>query len=105
MSCELCDTVSCVEYFYAKPGYQNEMIDALIQLVKPTRAEQGCLQYDLLLDKGNPSLVIMLVKYTSQSAMDAHEKQPYIQNFIENQLQQYCEKVVWNDAKEIKIVP
>ncbi len=104
MNCELSNTVSCVEYFYAKPGYQKEMINALIQLVKPTRSEPGCLQYDLLLDKENPNLVIMLVKYITQDAMDAHEKQPYILNFVENHLPHYCEKVIWNDAKEIMIV-
>ena len=33
--------------FRATPGRRGELRDELLLLVKPTRAEDGCLQYDL----------------------------------------------------------
>lgn len=101
MSYSLDEPVFCIEYFFAKQNCQVELITELKKLVKPTRAEPGCLQYDLLLDSENPHIIIMIVKFISQEAMTAHEQQPYIEFFSKNIMDTYCEKLVWNYAKEI----
>lgn len=87
----------CIEYFYAKPEYRQQLVDALSGLVQLSRAEPECEQYDLLQDKTNPNLFIIIVRFASQQAMLAHENQPYIKEF-ESIMPTYCEKVIWNDA-------
>lgn len=91
----------CIEYFYAKNGWRDKLIENLLALVAPTKNEPGCLQYDLLLDNQDPNLIILIVKFSSQAALTQHEKQSYIQNFADHTLKKYCEKFTWHYAKEI----
>lgn len=101
MSENLESAAYCIEYFYAKPGYRNELVDGLLDLIPQTKAEEGCLQYDLLQDDTDPNLVILLVKFSNQETMKSHENNEFIQKFAEGIMKQYCEKFTWNDAKEI----
>jgi len=92
----------CVEYFYAKPGYRDKLVEALLKFVETVRAEPGCLQYDLLQDNNDKNLVILLVKFASRQLMQQHEQQEYIKLFAENEMKKYCDKLIWNDGLEIK---
>lgn len=96
------NNIFCFSYFWAKHEYREQLIIALTKLIKPTRAEIGCLQYTLLLDTENPNLLIMLEEFTDQAAFDAHEDQPYIKFFVEHEMNDYCERVSWHVAKIIK---
>src|SRR5438105_3497997 len=93
--------IYCIEYIYAKPEYREQLITALLNLTETVRMESGCLQYDLLLDKENHNLIIVLVKFKDQESMLTHEQQTYVQSFAENEMQQYCEKIIWNEATSI----
>lgn len=101
MSYALSESVVCVSYFQAKKEHQKELIAALLKLIEPTRAEPGCLQYELIIDKEDSNFLIMLEKFVSLEALAKHEEQPYIQEFVEKFMSQYCEKVTWNVGKEI----
>lgn len=96
------DTAYCVEYFHAKPGCRDQLLAGLLTLVAPSKAEIGCLQYDLLLDNKDPNLIILIVKFSNQETMKAHENNSFIQEFAEGVMKQYCEKFTWNDAKEVQ---
>ena len=91
----------CVEYFYAKTEHIEDLKTALASLVEPSRQEAQCLQYDLLQDKENPSLFIIIVKFETEDAMQIHESQTYVKDFAENKMEKYCEKFFWNDASLI----
>jgi len=91
----------CIEYFYAKPEYLEALTSSLLELVRKTLLEPQCEQYDLLQDKANPNLLILVVKFQTEQAMLAHESQSYIKAFMENEMNRLCEKVVWNDAKQV----
>ena len=88
----------CIEYFYAKTGFRDQLIESLLKLIEPTRAEPGCLQYDLIQDNKDPNLIILLVKFANQQMMRQHENQDFVKAFSENEMKKYCEKLVWNDA-------
>ena len=91
----------CIEYFYAKVGCRDKLIESLLELVEPTRAESGCLQYDLLQDSKDENLIILLVKFTNQESIIQHEQQLYIKHFVEHEMPKYCEKFNYYDAKGI----
>jgi quinol monooxygenase YgiN len=67
--------------FRARPGKETELRDALKALQGPTRAEPGCLTYDLHLALGDPAKVMMFETWESQAAIDAHMKSPHVQKF------------------------
>lgn len=101
MSDKLGNAAYCVEYFHAKPGCRDQLVAGLLKLITPTKAEEGCLQYDLLQDNKNPNLIILLVKFTNQGTMKVHENSSFIQEFVDNEMKHYCDKLTWNDAREI----
>lgn len=88
----------CVEYFYAKAHSVTQLKNELLKLQKLTLRESGCLQYDLLQDKTNSNLFILLVKFRDSDTMSQHEQQPYIKAFAAGPMLEFCEKVIWNDA-------
>jgi len=96
------EEIYCLSYFYAKPPHRGELIATLLKLVEPTRAEAGCLQYDLLLDNENPNFLILVEKFIDRKALADHQELPHIKHFIDKQMDQFCEKVIWNVAREIK---
>ncbi|OAI48552.1 hypothetical protein AYO45_01035 [Gammaproteobacteria bacterium SCGC AG-212-F23] len=98
MSNPLNEVAYCVEYFYAKPGFRDQLVQSLLKLVEPTRAEPGCLQYDLLQDQKDENLIILLVKFKNIELMNKHEHQAFVKAFAENEMKKYCEKLIWNDA-------
>ncbi len=102
MSFTCSETITCISYFHAKPEYRDVLIEALLSLVEPTRSESGCLQYELVLDNADPNFLIMVEKFVTQKALDEHEQQPYIVEFVETVMNQYCNKVTWHVGKEIK---
>ena len=102
MTCSLTKVVFCVEYFYAKAGYREQLIESLLKLVEPTRSEPGCLQYDLIQDNKDPNLIILLVKFTDKNTMAKHESQDFIKQFAENEMKHYCEKLIWNAGRGIE---
>lgn len=84
MTFKASEAVFCVEYFYAKQGFRDELLESLLALVEPTKAEHGCLQYDLMVDSKDPNLIILVVKFSSQETMTLHEHNSHITSFVEN---------------------
>ncbi len=93
--------IYCLSYFTAKSGCTDELIAELMQLINPTRSEDGCLLYELAIDKTDPCFLIMIEKFISAEALAIHEAQPYVKNFVENVMDKLCENVAWHEAKVI----
>ena len=67
--------------FRARAGKETELRDALKALQAPTRAEPGCLTYDLHQGLGDPARLMMFETWESQATIDAHVKSPHVQKF------------------------
>jgi quinol monooxygenase YgiN len=63
----------------AKPGSESLMRDALTALVAPTRAEDGCISYDLYASATDPQVFVTVEKWRSQADVDAHMGSAHIQ--------------------------
>lgn len=88
----------CIEYFKAKPNCKPQLFAALNALVEPSRAEQGCIQYDLLQDDKDDHMFILVLQYETKAAMQLHDRQPYVIDFAEQQMKQLCETFYWHEA-------
>ncbi len=62
----------------AKPGSESAVKEALTALVAPTRAEEGCLSYDLYESAAAPGTFITTELWRSQADLDAHLQTAHI---------------------------
>jgi quinol monooxygenase YgiN len=65
-------------HFQAAPGHEEELGAELLSLVAPTRAEPGCLVYELHFDPEDPSKFMFYEKFASQAALDQHIAMPHL---------------------------
>jgi quinol monooxygenase YgiN len=66
----------------AKEGNEVLVREALERVVPPSRAEAGCLRYDLNIDLGNHASYVMLEAWSDQDALTAHEATPHFQDLV-----------------------
>jgi quinol monooxygenase YgiN len=66
----------------AKEGNEVLVREALERVVPPSRAEAGCLRYDLNIDLGNHASFVMLEAWRDEAALSAHEATPHFQDLV-----------------------
>lgn len=65
----------------AKPEYREAVLEVLQQMVKETRKEEACLQYDLHQGTEDENLFVFYEIWKSREGLDAHNQQSYILAF------------------------
>jgi quinol monooxygenase YgiN len=76
-------TLYLVVSLIAKPEQEAPMKQALVALIAPTRAEEGCLQYDLHTDRENPRQFFLYERWSSDALWQAHMDSAHIKSFVE----------------------
>lgn len=66
---------------YAKPGQEENLRQALMALVAPTRAEAGCLQYDLHADNDDAGHYFFYERWESMAALELHTATAHFKAF------------------------
>jgi len=81
-------------------GHEQAVLDSLKLLLTPTRAEEGCLEYDLHRDLEDPGCFSFLESWQSQAHLDRHLSTEHvaanrarIQDKIESLVVQRLERV------------
>lgn len=72
-----------VAVLVAKPGSESVVSGALGALVEPTRAEAGCLSYDLYVSQADPATFITVERWRSTGDLDGHMGTPHIAKAFE----------------------
>lgn len=62
----------------AKPEAADQVREALKVLVEATRAEEGCLAYDLFESASTPGTFVTVERWTGSAALDAHMGTPHV---------------------------
>lgn len=62
-----------------KPAHVGQARDAIMSIIKDTRAEPGCLSFELFDNKADGTL-FLLEEWRSQADLDAHYAMPYTAN-------------------------
>ena len=66
----------------AKSG-QTDLVKAeLLKLIDVTRAEAGCLQYDLHQDNENPTHFIFVENWQSRELWQTHMNAPHLKDYL-----------------------
>ena len=75
------EKVTVIAHHRARAGKERALRDALLALCAPTRAEQGCLNYDLHESAEDPALLVFQENWVSKRDLDAHLRSPHIEAF------------------------
>ena len=73
------ERVTVVAIIRAKPGMEQEVRKELLGLCGPTRAEKGCINYDLHQALDNPSLFLFHENWASKADLEAHSQSAHLQ--------------------------
>ncbi|MFP9114704.1 putative quinol monooxygenase [Flavobacterium sp. RHBU_3] len=67
----------------SKPQHNCEVQTLLQSMVRQSRAETGCLQYDLHRDKTNENTFVFYEIWENEAILVHHNEQPYIKAFVD----------------------
>jgi quinol monooxygenase YgiN len=70
--------LSVVAHIRAKSGNEEDLRRVLLTLIEPTRAEDGCVQYDLHVHSTDPGHFAFYENWTSREHLDRHLASPHL---------------------------
>lgn len=73
--------VTVIAYHRAKPGKEQALRDALLAVCAPTRAEKGCINYDLHVSPDDPGVLVFHENWECKDDLDAHLASAHIDAF------------------------
>ncbi len=75
------EEIICTAQFIAKEEKKEQLKQSLIELLEPTRKEDGCISYTLHENIENPNTLTMIENFKNKEAFDLHGQQPYLVDF------------------------
>jgi quinol monooxygenase YgiN len=75
--------VVVVGSFIARPGREDEAVQAFRDLVEPTHREEGCILYALNQGADDPAKLAFIERWASREALEAHLASPHIKAILE----------------------
>lgn len=70
--------LTIVAHIHAEPGKETFVHDALQKLVAPTRAEPGCVTYDLHRDNADPGHFMFFEIWENRALWQDHMQAPHL---------------------------
>ncbi len=67
----------------ARPGQEEALLAMLQALIGPTRAEQGCIAYELNRSDDEPGTFLFSERWESRPLWEAHMRSPHLAAFGE----------------------
>ena len=77
------ERVFLIAWLKPKPGREDEMAELLGGMCAPSRAEAGCIFYNLYRSTDEAGAFHFIECWKSQAALDAHREEPHYKNFRE----------------------
>ena len=74
--------LTVIAYVTAKAGHQDQVREALLDLVKQTRSEEGCANYDLHQSQENTSEFAIYENWRKAADLDAHAESVHLEAFV-----------------------
>lgn len=71
-------SIHVIARHFARPETADEVRRILLELIEPSRAEPGCLKYELLQNADHPADFTFVETFASEDALKLHAAAPYI---------------------------
>ena len=91
--------VTVIARIRAKAGRAQRVKEELLKLLAPTRAENGCINFDMHQGATDHAQFLFHENWTSEAALKAHFETPHIENWLEQAeglLAEPLEVTLWN---------
>ena len=91
--------VTVIARIKAKTGEVQRVKEELLKLLAPTRAENGCMNFDMHQGATDQPQFLFHENWTSKAALEAHFETPHIKNWLrvaEGLLAEPLEVTLWN---------
>jgi quinol monooxygenase YgiN len=75
-----------VAQYRVRAGDEAQVANALRNMVAPTRAEPGNVDYQVFRDPRDPSLFVLFERYTDESAFQARLASPHFGTWLKGQV-------------------
>ncbi len=76
------EIITVTAHIQARAGKETEAEQILQELVAPTRAEPGCISYDLFAMPEKPGCYLFIETWESPEHLKSHLQQSHVQAFI-----------------------
>ena len=77
-------TIRVVARITARPDSVEPLKSILLSLIDPTRAEKGCVSYQLLQNNADPTDFTYVEEWVSDTAIDAHFATTHVREALAN---------------------
>lgn len=96
------EAVTAVTLIHGIPGKDHELKEHLLSLAAPTRAEPGCIRYDLYQSPRSPSEFMRYEVWASAAALETHKQSPHLRaSFEKRQREGWTTEInIWNRVPE-----
>lgn len=84
--------------FIAKEGCEEQMKALLAAMVVPSKAEDGCLFYEIVQYKENPRKFMAIETWRDEAALDGHKHSAHYAVY-KSSYEPYCEHKYTNDLE------
>jgi len=91
--------VTVIARIKAKTGEVQRVEEELLKLLAPTRAENGCINFDMHQGAADHAQFLFHENWTSETALKAHFETPHIKNWLrqaEGLLAEPLEVTLWS---------
>ena len=75
-----------IAQYRVRSGEEEKVERALRQMVAPTRAEPGNLDYQILRDPADPALFVLFERYADEAAFEAHKASEHFATWLAGQV-------------------
>ncbi len=72
------EMLTVIAYVHAKAGQEARVRQVLEGLIAPTRAEAGCINYDLYQSDSDPTQFVFYESWHSDADLNRHAQTPHI---------------------------
>ena len=93
--------VRIVAEFHAAPGKAEALRELLATLIAPTRAEPGCLQYDLHVSLVDANHLFFFERFVDVAAIEFHNEQPYLKQLGDQLAELIAEPVMVTRVRQV----
>ncbi len=76
--------------FIAKEGCEEKMRELLVAMVAPSKAEDGCIFYDIFAYENNPRKFMAVESWRDNEALDGHKASAHYAVY-KSSYEPYCE--------------
>jgi quinol monooxygenase YgiN len=70
--------------FIAKEGHTNQLKTLLESMVLPSRAEKGCLKYNIYQIENEPARFIVIEAWEDEEALEGHKNSKHYKHYKSN---------------------